>query len=66
VVEGLAVAAPGLTMIVVAHRLATVRRCGRIVVLEGGRVEAVGTWQELAAGCPAFRRLGHGDTEETP
>lgn len=66
VVEGLAAAAPGLTMIVVAHRLATVRRCGRIVVLESGRVEAMGTWEELAAGCPAFRRLGAGDTEGTP
>lgn len=65
---GLAVpglAAPGLTMVVVAHRLETVRRCGRIVVMEGGRVEAIGTWDELVEGCEAFRRLGPGDSGET-
>jgi ABC-type multidrug transport system fused ATPase/permease subunit len=39
----------GRTVVVIAHRLDTVRRCDRIVLLAGGRVEAVGTYAELAA-----------------
>ncbi len=45
------------TMLVVAHRLATVRRCDRLAVLDAGRVVDVGTWEDLASRCGAFRRL---------
>ncbi|GAB6039771.1 ABC transporter ATP-binding protein [Endothiovibrio diazotrophicus] len=37
-----------LTLLVIAHRLSTVRHADRIVVLEEGRVVEVGGWQELA------------------
>ena len=45
------------TVIVVAHRLSTVRRCDRIIVLREGRVAAVGAYAELLATDPNFQRL---------
>jgi ATP-binding cassette subfamily B protein len=35
------------TAIVIAHRLSTVRRMDRLVVLEGGRIVEQGTHEEL-------------------
>ncbi len=45
------------TVILIAHRLSTVRRCDRIFFLEGGRLAAQGTYDELLAASPAFRRM---------
>ena len=39
-----------LTILMVAHRLTTVRRCDKIIQLERGRVVAQGTYEELVAG----------------
>ena len=45
------------TLIVVAHRFATVRACDRIVLLEHGQVAAAGTYHELMRSHAGFRRL---------
>jgi ABC-type bacteriocin/lantibiotic exporter with double-glycine peptidase domain len=41
-------AALDATRIVIAHRLETVKRADRIVVLDGGRIVQEGTFRELA------------------
>ena len=51
-----------LTIVVIAHRLSTVRFADAIVVLEHGRVAESGTWDELGAReGGVFRRLVEAD-----
>ena len=45
------------TRIVIAHRLSTIIDADRIVVLERGRVVAIGPHSELLAGCAVYARL---------
>jgi ABC-type bacteriocin/lantibiotic exporter with double-glycine peptidase domain len=45
------------TRIVIAHRLNTVRRADRIVVLDAGRIVQSGTYEELSAAPGAFSAL---------
>jgi subfamily B ATP-binding cassette protein MsbA len=47
----------GRTVLVIAHRLATVRRADRIVVIHQGRVAEVGRHEELLARHGLYRRL---------
>lgn len=49
--------APAATKIIVAQRIATVRRADRIVVLENGSITACGTHQELMEHCKAYQDI---------
>lgn len=44
-------------VLIVAQRVATIRRADAIVVLDGGRVVGVGTHAELMAGCETYREI---------
>ena len=52
----------GLTILVIAHRLTTVRRCDFIVQIENGRVSAQGTYEALLESSPSFRQMAHAVT----
>jgi ATP-binding cassette subfamily B protein len=47
----------GRTVLMIAHRLATVRHADRIAVMERGRVVAIGTHDELVRDNPLYARL---------
>ncbi len=48
------------TIIIIAHRLTTVRNCDIIYVMDRGRVIASGTFDDLLATEPAFARFAQG------
>jgi len=47
----------GRTTFVIAHRLSTVQRASRIVVLAGGRIVEIGRHEDLLAGAGTYQRL---------
>lgn len=46
-----------LTIVIVAHRLSTVRHADTLVFLKDGRIQAEGTFEEVRAQSPDFARL---------
>ncbi len=45
------------TTIIIAHRLATVLKADRIVVIEDGHIVATGTHEQLLTTSPLYARL---------
>jgi subfamily B ATP-binding cassette protein MsbA len=67
--EALANLMQNRTVVVIAHRLGTIRRANRIAVLEDGRITAVAPHEELLVTSPTYQRLYQlqfMDAPETP
>ena len=45
------------TILMIAHRLSTVKYCDSIVLLENGKVVAEGSYEDLLKNSPSFRNL---------
>jgi ABC-type multidrug transport system fused ATPase/permease subunit len=45
------------TILLIAHRLSTVKACDKIIIMEQGRIADVGTWDELVKRNDAFRAI---------
>jgi ATP-binding cassette subfamily C protein len=45
------------TLVTIAHRLSTVKRCDRVIVLVDGRIADTGSYDELAAHSEQFREM---------
>lgn len=60
--------AKGRTVLIIAHRFATIRRVDRIVVMDEGRIKEIGTHKELIAKKGIYQYLWHlqakGELEE--
>ncbi len=56
----------GRTMVVISHRLKTIRECSRILVLHEGRIAGEGTHQELLRDNAVYRSLFGENTAEPP
>ncbi|MEM9248785.1 MAG: ABC transporter ATP-binding protein [Pseudomonadota bacterium] len=57
VLDGIGALSEQKTIIMIAHRLSTLRACSRLFLMERGRIVAAGPWDILLATSPAFREL---------
>ncbi len=47
----------GKTTILIAHRISTIEQMDKIILVEDGRIEAVGSHEALLRSCPAYRTM---------
>jgi ABC-type multidrug transport system fused ATPase/permease subunit len=62
--EALEALAEVKTLIIIAHRFNTVKNCDTIIMLDEGRVEAVGSYDDLIQNCDKFRFLATAKQKE--
>ena len=55
--EMLAEKLPRMTKIIIAQRISSVRHADKIIVLEDGRIQGIGTHEELLAGNKIYREI---------
>lgn len=53
-----------ITVIIIAHRLSTVRQCDRLVLMRHGAIAAAGTYDELLVRSPEFAEMHEPKTVE--
>ncbi len=57
ILKGLGALSGKMTLIMIAHRISTLRNCDQIFLMEHGRLVARGTYDELLESEPRFRAL---------
>ncbi len=57
ILENLRTTRAGRSTILIAHRISTIEKMDKIIFIEDGHVEAVGSHEELYASCPAYRKM---------
>ena len=61
--EGLAQALPGTTKIIIAQRITSVLHADQIIVLDDGRINAIGNHQSLLASNQIYQDIYHSQQE---
>ena len=54
-----AIKARGMTMLLVAHRLSTIRDADEILVLDDGELVGMGTHEQLLDTCAVYQEIYH-------
>ncbi|MBR4165937.1 MAG: ABC transporter ATP-binding protein [Lachnospiraceae bacterium] len=57
ILENLKQTRAGKTTILIAHRISTIEQMDKIILVEDGRIEAVGSHEALQRSCPAYRTM---------
>ncbi|MBO5867167.1 MAG: ABC transporter ATP-binding protein, partial [Clostridia bacterium] len=55
----------GMTTIIIAQRLSSVAECDKIVVLDDGKINAVGTHEQLLESCAIYQEVYHSQQKGT-
>ena len=57
ILENLRTTRAGKTTILIAHRISTIEKMDKLLFLADGKLEAVGTHEELYESCPDYRKM---------